>query len=84
MRYYLIRITYNKVAKAEDRPAPKGFDTLDAAKKDFHSYMTQSILGETIGWCLGMIINEFGVVQQIERWAEEVELEPEEAEALTE
>jgi len=70
MRYYLVKIAYNKVAQAEDRPQPKAFDSLDEAVKDFHSFMQQNILGSTIGWCLGMIINPYGVVERSERWEE--------------
>jgi len=72
MRYYLVKIYYNKVNKAEDRPQPLGFDTLDAAKKAFHQYMGQSIKAETCGWVLAMIITEYGNVEQMERWTEQV------------
>lgn len=68
MRYYVVKIYYNKVAGAEDRPQPAGFDDISAAKKAFHSFMTQSILAETCGWCLCMIINEYGKVEMQERW----------------
>ena len=67
-RYYVFKIFYNKVASAEDRPQPKAFDGLDAAKKEYHSFMTQSILSETCGWCLCMIVNEYGKVEVMERW----------------
>lgn len=78
MKYYLIKIFYNKVAKAEDRPQPQAFNTLDEADKAFHNYMSQSILGATTGWVLAMIINPYGVVERVERWEEIVE--PEQAE----
>ena len=72
MRYYLVQIAFNKVAQAEDRPQPKAFDTLDEATKAFHSFFTQNILGSTIGWCMAMIINPYGVVKKVERWEETV------------
>ena len=68
MRYYVFKVFYNKVAHAEDRPANKGFDTLDAALKEFHSYLASNIEAETCGWVLCMIINEYGKVEQMERW----------------
>ena len=77
MRYYLVKIAYNKVAQAEDRPAPQGFNSLDEAKKAYHSFLTQSILGETIGWCLALIINEFGNTELLDRWVAPPEPEPE-------
>ena len=80
MRYYLVKIAYNKVAGAEDRPQPSAYDTLDEALKAFHSFMTQNILGSTIGWCMAMITTPYGTVEKVERWEEHVEPEPEETE----
>ena len=79
MRYYLIRIAYNKIAKAEDRPQPSAYDTLDEAKKAFHNFFAQNILGSTIGWCMAMVVNPYGVIVDnlSERWEEPVEPEPE-------
>lgn len=68
MRFYVFKVFYNKVAQAEDRPQPKGFNSIDEALKEYHSFMQQSILGETTGWCLCMIVNEYGKVEVIERW----------------
>ena len=68
MRYYVFKIFYNKVAQAEDRPQPKGFDTLDEALKEYHAFMRQSILEETCGWCLCMVVNEYGKVEVSDRW----------------
>ena len=77
MRYYLVKIAYNKVAGAEDRPQPSAYDTLDEALKAFHSFMTQNILGSTIGWCMAMITTPYGTVEKVERWEEYVEPEEE-------
>ena len=68
MRYYLYRVFYNKDAQAEDRPQPKGYDSIDEAKKEFHSYMSQSILGSTCGWVMAHIINENGNIEMFEKW----------------
>ena len=81
MRYYLVKIAYNKVAQAEDRPQPAAYNTLDEAKKAFHNFFAQNILGSTIGWCMAMVINPYGVVQMVERWEEVV---PEEEETTPE
>lgn len=67
MRFYLIKIAFNKVAQAEDRVI-SGYNSQDEAVKAFHSYMYQSILGETIGWCYGCVMNAYGVKTCEERW----------------
>lgn len=61
MRYYLFKVAYNKVACAEDRPAPPAYNSYDEAKKAQYNYMGQSVLGETIGWVMSKIICENGV-----------------------
>jgi hypothetical protein len=68
MRYYVFKIFYNKVAKAEDRPQPSGYDSLDEALKAYHAFMQQSILSETCGWCLCMVVNEYGKAEVTDRW----------------
>lgn len=70
MRYYLTKISYNKIAQAEDRPQPQGFDTLDAAEKQFHSFFAQNILGETIGWCEAFIFDSEMNIHMKEKWEE--------------
>lgn len=82
MRYYLVRIAYNKQAQAEDRPQPTAYNTWDEALKAFHSFMTQNILGSTIGWCMAMITTPYGTVEKVERWEEHTE--PETVEEPTE
>lgn len=78
MRYYVIRIAYNKVAQAEDRPSPIGYDSFDEAKKAFHSYLAQNIMGDTIGWYLCMVINKEGRTLLQEKWEGAWMPEPEE------
>ena len=70
MRYYLVKIAYNKVAQAEDRPQPVGFDTYDSAEKAFFKYMSDTILGSTIGWCEAFILDSQGNLNRSERWEE--------------
>ena len=60
MRFYLIKIAFNKVAQAEDRVI-SAYDSEDEARKAYHSYMQQSILGSTIGWAYGCVMNGYGV-----------------------
>ena len=81
MRYYLVKIAYNKVAQAEDRPQPAAYNTLDEAKKAFHNFFAQNILGSTIGWCMAMVVNPYGVVVEglTGRWEEPAAEEKEEA-----
>lgn len=59
-RFYLVKIAYNKEKQAEDRVIT-GYNSQDEAEKAYHSYMTQNILGKTIGWCYACVINGYGV-----------------------
>ena len=61
MRYYLFKVAYNKVACAEDRPQPPAFNSYDEAKKAQYKYMSDNVLGATIGWVMSKIICENGV-----------------------
>ncbi len=79
-RYYLIKIFYNKIAQAEDRPQPTAYNSLDEARKALNQYMGQSILGETCGWVLAMIINQHGGTEMRDYWEAYVEPAPEPAE----
>lgn len=71
-RFYLVKITWNKVAQAEDRVV-NGYNSLDEAEKAFHSHMTQSILGETIGWTYACVMDGKGSRYFEERWDEKVQ-----------
>jgi len=62
MRYYLLKIAYNKVAMAEDRPQPSAYNSFDEAKKAFYSFFSQNILAPTIGWCMASVTTEQGVM----------------------
>ena len=73
MRYYLVKIAYNKVAQAEDRPQPAGYDSYDQAEKEFHKFFSNNILGSTIGWCEAFILNSEGGVDRAERWEEKTD-----------
>ena len=75
MRYYVLAIQYNKEAKAENRTAPKGFDSLNDAKKEFHSQLARDMGNSTLGWSLCMVINEYGGIFAQERYKAEVEPE---------
>lgn len=68
MRYYLVKIAYNKVAQAEDRPQPAGFNTYDEAEKALHQFFSSNILGSTIGWCEAFIFNSEGGLERSEIW----------------
>lgn len=61
MRYYLVKVAYNKVAMAEDRPQPSAYNSFDEAEKAYHSFFSQNILAPTIGWCMACVISEQGV-----------------------
>ena len=67
MRYYVVEILSIKNG-GEDRPQPSAFDSIDDAKKRYHSILAQDINGEVVQWVLVMLINEHGKVEMMERW----------------
>ena len=67
-RYYVIKVAYNNVAEAEDRPQPLAFDDYDSALKAYHSFMQQSILAETTGWVFCIICDRYGTLMLTDRW----------------
>lgn len=71
MRYYLITIQYNKDSEAENRPQPKGYDSLDDAVADFHTQVGKDMKNNTLGWSLNIVIDEQGNVFRNERWTAE-------------
>lgn len=77
MRFYVLAIQYNKEKEAENRTAPKAFDTLNDAKKEFHSQLAKDMGNETLGWSLVMIINSDGMVYTSEKYIADVETQPE-------
>jgi len=77
MRFYVLAIQYNKEKQAENRTAPKGFDTLNDAKKEFHTQLSRDMGNATLSWSLVMIINSDGGVHAVEKYQEYVEPEPE-------
>lgn len=81
MRYYLVTIQYNKEKEAENRTAPKAFDTLDEAVCAFHKQMGTDMANPTLGWAMSTIINSDGgqYPKYTEKWERpiEPEIEPE-------
>lgn len=77
MRFYVLAIQYNKEKEAENRTAPKAYDTLNDAKKEFHSQLSRDMGNETLGWSLVMIINSEGMVYASEKYVANVQPNPE-------
>ena len=73
MRFYVLSIQYNKEKNAENRTAPKGFDTLDEAVKEFHRQMANDMGNTTLGWSLCMVVNSDGNVHKMEKWEKKKE-----------
>ena len=71
MRYYVFAIQYNKEAKAENRTAPKGYDSRNEAVREFHRQLSQDMSNSTLGWSLCMVINSDRGIEMSEKWVEE-------------
>lgn len=76
MRYYVVSIQYNKQAHAENRTAPKGFDDLNQAIREFHFQLAQDMNNPIIGWSICMVFDSDGYVKMSEKYiATEQEVE---------
>lgn len=74
MRYYVIAIQYNRVAEAENRTAPKAYNTLDEAVAEFHRQMGADMKNDTLGWTLCIVTDSNGFIHRKERWTRPVEI----------
>lgn len=74
-RYYLVTIQYNKDAEAENRTAPKGYNTLDDAVAAFHKQMGQDMTNATLGWALSIVFDSNGAIMRNEKWTRPVPVE---------
>lgn len=70
MRYYLVKIYFNKEVQAEVRQQPVGFDAYDDAEKAMFKYMSDTMLASTVSWCEAFILNSQGGTDRVERWEE--------------
>lgn len=75
MRFYVLAIQYNKEKEAENRTAPKAFDTLNKAKAEYHAQLTKDYNNATLGWSLVMIIDSNGraLPEYTEKYVADVE-----------
>lgn len=73
MKYYLITIQYNKIAHAENRTAPKMFETLEEAEANFYSQVGSDMKNVNLGGSLNMVINSDGGVYVTKKWGFMVE-----------
>lgn len=72
MRYYVFAIQYNKDAQAENRTAPKAFDTRNKAFAEFHRQLSQDMNNTTLGWSICMVINDALGVETKEKYVADV------------
>lgn len=68
MRFYLVTIQYNKDAKAENRTAPKAYDTVDEAIAEFHTQMGKDMKNATLGWAISIVFDSNGGIIRDEKW----------------
>lgn len=73
MRYYLLTVQHNVEKDAENRVAPKGFNTEEEAVAEFHAQMGKDMKNSTLDWAFSMVVNEFGGIVKNERWTKYVE-----------
>lgn len=73
MRYYVFAIQFNKDAQAENRTAPKAYDTRNEAIREFHRQLSQDMVNATLGWSICMVVNSAMGVEASEKYvAEEI------------
>lgn len=75
MRFYVVAIQYNRIAEAENRTAPKAYNTKDEAIAEWHRQLATDMKNDSLGWSLCMVFDVFGNIIAKERWtrpAEEV------------
>lgn len=68
MRFYVVAIQYNRVAEAENRTAPKAYNTKDEAIAEWHRQLAGDMKNDSLGWSLCMVIDMFGNIIAKERW----------------
>ena len=68
MRYYVVSIQHNKEKDAENRSAPKAFDTELLARQEFHAQVGGDMSNATLDWSVCMIFTDIGSVIASERW----------------
>ena|GEM_PF-6620313 len=73
MRYYVFAIQYNKDAQAENRTAPKAYDTRNQAIAEFHRQLSQDMNNKTLGWSLCMVVNDAMGIEAKEKYVADVE-----------
>jgi hypothetical protein len=73
MRFYLLTVQHNVEKNAENRVAPKAFDTEEDAVAEFHSQMGKDMKNSTLDWAISIVVNEFGGIVKNERWTKNVE-----------
>ena len=68
MRYYVVSAQHNKEKDAENRSAPKAFDTELQARQAFHAQLGSDMSNATLDWSVCMIFTDIGSVIASERW----------------
>ena len=72
MRYYVLSIQFNKDAQAENRTAPKAYDSRNDAVKEFHNQLSTDMGNPTLGWSICMVINSAMGVEMQEKYVADV------------
>jgi len=68
MRFYVLAIQYNKEAGAENRTAPKAYNTRNEAVAEFHRQLAADMKNATLGWSLCMVINDAMGIEAQEKY----------------
>lgn len=71
-RFYVFAVQHNKEVNAENRTAPKGYDSWNEALREFHRVLSSDMNTPTLDWSFACIINSDGIMLKTEKWVEEV------------
>lgn len=78
MKYYVLAIQHNKEKDAENRTAPKMYESRNDAIREYHTQLSKDMGNETIDHSLVMVINSTGAVEMEEIYeADKVEIDEE-------
>ena len=72
MRYYVLSIQFNNDAQAENRTAPKAYDSRNDAVKEFHNQLSNDMGNHTLSWSICMVINSAMGVEMQEKYVADV------------
>lgn len=71
-RYYVFAVQHNKNVNAENRVAPKGYNSWNEALKEFHRQISTDMGNATLDWSFACIIDSDGLMLKTEKWVTDI------------